>query len=82
MITLQQFEELKREVEEASREQAKAQGAAEQLLKEILAQSGCKTLKEAEKYLKAEKEKLGKEKTAFDKEFSAFERTYRREQPE
>lgn len=69
----EQLLELKSEVEEAQQQANKAQGAHEQVLKQIKADFGCKNLQQARKKHKALKAQEAEDKQAFETEMETFQ---------
>lgn len=65
MTALQKYTRLKKRVDEAQQAADKAEGALGQVMKQLKADFGCSTLKEAERKLKA----LGKQEAAAKKDF-------------
>jgi hypothetical protein len=76
MISLDRFNELKRKVEESEREQARSQGAAEQLKKELKERFGFASVEAGRKALAKKRERLAKEKAAFERDVEAFEEEF------
>lgn len=76
MIDLNRFNELKRKAEQEERDQARAMGARDQLLKDLEEKFGFKSLEQAEAALKKEKEALLKKKERFDKDLKSFEEDF------
>lgn len=80
MISLEQFNRLKKEVEEADREKERSQGALDQLKKELQEKFGCKSFEEARRLLAKKREKLLKEKVQFDKDVETFREDFREQE--
>jgi ribosomal protein L14E/L6E/L27E len=73
MLNLDDFERLKRRVERLKDQKAKA----EEVLKRIKAETGCKTVAEAEKFLKKLQDQERQEALAFTKAKASFEKRWR-----
>jgi len=72
-MDISRYNKLKREVEEAQKAHDKAEGAIEELLKQLKYQFNCETIKEAivlQKKLKIKKQKAEME---YEKELNQFE---------
>jgi hypothetical protein len=77
MLNLDDFERLKRRVERLKDQKAKAEGALEEVLKRIKAETGCKTVAEAEKFLKKLQDQERQEALAFTKAKASFEKRWK-----
>ena len=73
MSVLNEYTELKRKVEEAKQKAGKAEGALEQVMKELKSKFGCSTLKEAVTKLTLLQKQEKKLNTDFEDAIEAFE---------
>lgn len=73
MADIQDYMDLKQEVEKSRREMDKAIGAVEQLQTRLEKEFGCKTLEEAEALLKKKNKEKEKAHKAFDIAFQKLE---------
>ncbi len=73
MSTIQKYMELKRKVEKAQQKADKAEGALEQVMKQLKEEFDCPTLESAKKKLKLLKAQEEKAKDAFEEAVEEFE---------
>lgn len=76
--TTKKFLELKEQVEAAQQKADKAEGALEEVLKQLKRDFGCATIEAAQKKLK----QLNKEKEKLEEEFNAGLEQYEKDWPE
>lgn len=78
-FTEQNYRELKKEVEDAKSESERAQGALDQLMKQLKKDFGCDTLKEAKGLLEDYEAKRVRCKKKFDEVMSDYEEKWKGE---
>lgn len=73
MSTLQKYLQLKKKVDQSQQEADKAEGALEQVIKQLKKEFGCTTLEEAKKKLKILERQQQKAETEFGDAVEEFE---------
>ncbi len=76
----EQFKKLKREVEETKAAAERAQGAFDQIMKQLKEEYGCKTIREAEKLRDELGEKRDRAEAVFNKSLKAYEKKWKEEE--
>lgn len=75
-ISAARFEALRKQVEQGKRDADRAQGALAQVMQEIKAEFGCKTLEEAEKLYKKMEKELARDEAELQKKVEELEGKY------
>jgi hypothetical protein len=73
MISMKEYERLKKQEEEAARERDQAIGAKETYLKQLKEEFGCKTVEDATALLLKKEKELSKLKRTIEKKLEAFD---------
>lgn len=72
-MEIDRYNQLKRKLDKAKTDKAKAEGACDELIKKLKEVWGCSTVEEAEKQLKDLRKKEEKAKEDFEKSLAKFE---------
>lgn len=75
-MNLDEYTSLRREVERKQREADRAQGALEQVKKQLKEEFACTSLEEAEKLLRQLERKCEKQEALLDKELAEWKKKY------
>lgn len=73
-LTLDKYNQLKRQVEQLQREHDRAAGALEQIRLRLVTEFGCNSIKQAERLLVKLEQEAGELEKRFDKELKDFQK--------